>query len=190
MSIALIVLLVIGAVVVLWLVSTYNSLVSQKQMVEEAFSGIDVQLKRRSDLVPQLVESVKGYAGHEQATLEMVTELRTQSQMLEKGDIEARQKVENELSEMLSKLLVVVEDYPDLKAADTFRELMDSLVEIEDDIQMARRYYNGSVRDMNILVQSFPNNLTASPFGFKKAVFFELESLAERLPPEVHFETA
>lgn len=190
MSGALIVILVVCAACLFWLILTYNKLVSQKQMVEEAFSGVDVQLKRRADLIPRLVESVKGYTDHEQSTLEMITQMRAQSQSLDKADVEGRQKVENAIADTLSKLLVVVENYPDLKAAENFKNLMGALVEVEDDIQMARRYYNGSVRNMNILVQSFPNNFVAPVFGFKEAVFFELESLAERLPPEVNFAAA
>ena len=187
MDVFFIIILVFLVLVVCWIVAIYNDLVSQKQMVEEAFSGVDVQLIRRADLIPQMVESVKGYSDHERSTLEAITELRTQSQKLDIHDVKGKEEIENAIADTLSKLLVVVENYPDLKASENFSKLMNTLVDVEDNIQLARRYYNGSVRDMNIKVQSFPNNLIAGKLGFVEAVFFELESLADRLPPEVQF---
>ena len=176
--------------IVLFLAGTivaYNQLVKSKQLVEEALSGIDVQLKRRFDLIPTLVETVKGYAAHEKNVLETVTKMRAQTQDAAPDNLKEREYFEQKLTGSLSELLAVVENYPDLKANENFIKLQDELVRIEDEIQMARRYYNGTVRNLNILVQSFPINFLASLTGYKSMVFFELESLAERVPPGVDF---
>lgn len=184
MNAGLIILLVLGAMIV-WAIGLYNKLVRQRQLVNEGFSGIDVQLKRRADLIPNLVETVKGYMGHEKAVLEKVTELRTQSQQVPQGDLKARADIEGQISGALSKIMMVAENYPDLKASQNYTELMQNLSSIENDIQLARRYYNGSVRDMNTMVQSFPGNLVAGKFGFKEAQYFELENAADRAVPSV-----
>lgn len=176
--------------IVLFLAGTivaYNQLVKSKQLVEEALSGIDVQLKRRFDLIPKLVETVKGYAAHEKNVLETVTKMRAQTQDAAPDNLKEREYFEQKLTGSLSELLAVVENYPDLKANENFIKLQDELVRIEDEIQMARRYYNGTVRNLNILVQSFPINFLASLTGYRSMVFFELESLAERVPPGVDF---
>ncbi len=183
--IGLYVLIAIVAVLILWLVSIFNRLVRKRNMVEEGWSGIEVQLKRRSNLIPNLVETVKGYVGHERGVLEKVTQLRSQS--LQGGPPAQRGPVENALGGALGKLLAVAEGYPDLKANQNFLGLQDSLAEVEEQIQLARRYYNGAVRDLNIAVQSFPANLVAARFGFKEAEFFELEDPGDRAVPQVNF---
>ncbi|MES0809553.1 LemA family protein [Roseibium sp. SCPC15] len=165
----------------------YNVLVKKRQMVEEGWSGIDVQLKRRANLIPNLVETVKGYASHEQETLDAVTQLRTQVGSLPKDDVAGRAKAEGQLSQALGRLFAVAEAYPDLKASQNFSDLHQSLDDIEDAIQMARRYYNGAVRGLNVAVESFPSNLIANQFKFEKAEYFEIEDEADRAVPTVQF---
>lgn len=168
-----------------WLVALYNGLVKKRNLVREGWSGIEVQLKRRADLIPNLVETVKGYAGHERESLDRVTELRAQS--LKAGAPAEKGRVEGMLSSALGNLFAVAENYPDLKASSNFVELQTSLAEIEEQIQFARRYYNGAVRDLNIAVESFPSNLVAGAFGFKQAEFFELADPGDREAPQVKF---
>jgi LemA protein len=181
----LLVLVGLAAVILLWAVAVYNGLVRKRNMVEEAWSGIDVQLKRRTDLIPNVVSTVKGYAAHEKGTLEDVVRLRGQAQNAQ-GVAETAQ-AQGMLGAALGKLFALAENYPELKANTNFMQLQASLGEIEDQVQLARRYYNGAVRDLNIAVESFPSNLVASRFGFVKAEFFELESATERLVPKVEF---
>lgn len=183
--IGLMVVLALAAAAVLWAVAIYNSLVRMRSMVEEAWSGIDVQLKRRTDLIPNLVSTVKGYAAHEKGTLEEVVRLRGLAQSAH-GVGETAQ-AQGLLGQALGKLFALAESYPDLKANANFAQLQASLGEIEEQIQLARRYYNGAVRNLNIAVESFPSNLVAGRFGFVKAEFFELESAAERAVPSVSF---
>lgn len=171
-------LLLIGVSV--WL---YNCLVRCRNRVKEAWSGIDVQLKRRHDLIPNLVRTVDAYASHERNLLQEVTRLR--SETLKATGVDSVQHAENDLSHSLGALLVLVENYPDLKADKNFLDLHNRLVEVEDHLQMARRYYNGSVRDMNNLVESVPTNLIAKIFGFRLQAFFKLDSALERNVPEV-----
>lgn len=177
------------AAAVLYAVFIYNKLVSTRQMSEEAWSGIDVQLKRRADLVPNLIETVKGYASHERGVFDEVTELRTRAQSVPPGDVEARAKAEAALSLGLGRLLAVAENYPELKASTNFLELQKELGNLESEIQMARRYYNGAVRNLNTMVQSFPSNLVANRFGFAKRVYFEIEEPGDRAVPKVSFQT-
>lgn len=165
----------------------YNGLVKKRQMVEEGWSGIDVQLKRRSNLIPNLVETVKGYASHEQDTLNEVTELRAKVGDMAAGDVAGRARAESALSQALGRLFAVAEAYPDLKASQNFSDLHQSLDEIENAIQMARRYYNGAVRNLNVAVESFPSNLVANQFKFEKAEYFEIEDEADRAVPDVKF---
>ncbi len=179
-----IILIVIAAVAVTAVV-LFNRLVRTRQMANEAWSGIDVQLKRRSDLVPNLVETVKGYAAHERTVLEEVTQLRAAARALPAGDVAARAQAEGALSLGLGKLFALAENYPDLKANANFLELQRQLSSLEDDLQMARRYYNGAVRNLNTLVQSFPNNIVAHSFGFSERAFFEISDEAERAAPRV-----
>ena len=175
--------LLIVAALVIWSIFTYNLLVKCKNLVREAWSGIDVQLKRRADLIPNLVEAVKGYKQFERKTLEEVTALRSKS--VAADGIQNKADSENAISRALKSIFAVVEAYPELKANQSFLDLHKNLVEIEDQLQMARRYYNGTVRDYNILSQSFPSNLIAGSFRFDKAEFFEIEYATERQVPEV-----
>jgi LemA protein len=170
-----------------YVIYVYNRLVASRQMSEEAWSGIDVQLKRRSDLIPNLVETVKGYASHERETLTRVTELRNEASAVPAGDVEGRARVEGALSLALGRLLAVAEAYPDLKASANFLELQRDLSSVEDEIQMSRRYYNGAVRNLNTLIESFPSNIVAGQFGFSKRVYFEIEDPGERALPKVAF---
>ena len=180
---------VLGAValgVALFAVIGFNGLVKQRNRVKEAWSGIDVQLKRRHDLIPNLVEVVEGYAAHEKGLLEEITRLR--SKTIDVTGLRDTQAAETDLTGSLESLLVLVEDYPALKADENFRQLHHSLVDIEDHLQMARRYYNGSVRDNNTKVESFPSNLIANLFGFVSEEFFELESATERAAPRMNLD--
>jgi LemA protein len=183
---SLIVLAVI-VVVGLYVVSIYNGLVRLRQMAQEAWSGIDVQLKRRANLIPNLIETVKGYAAHEKDTLGKVTEMRTRAQSVAPGDVAGRAQAEGMLSQALGRLFAVAESYPDLKANENFRELQTTLETLESEIQMARRYYNGSARELNVKVESLPSNLVANNFGFEKVDYFELENPADRELPKVQF---
>jgi LemA protein len=178
--------LAVAAVAVVYSAAVFNHLVRTRQMANEAWSGIDVQLKRRSDLVPNLVDSVKGYAAHERSVLEEVTQLRGAARALPQGDVAARGLAEGALSAALGKLFALAENYPDLKASANFLELQKQLSDLENELQMARRYYNGAVRNQNVLVQSFPSNLIAGMFGFAPREFFELSDAGERAVPQVN----
>lgn len=179
--------LAILAAIGLYLVFIYNGLVKARQMAEEAWSGIDVQLKRRADLIPNLIETVKGYVGHEKATLESVVELRSKAQAVPAGDVAGRAQAEGLLGAALGKVIALAEAYPDLKANENFLELQRSLETVEGEIQMSRRYYNGAARDLNVKVESFPNNLVAGQFGFSKKPYFEIANEADRAVPTVKF---
>jgi len=181
------ILAVIVIAAVAYAITIYNGLVRSRQMTKEAWSGIDVQLKRRADLVPNIVETVKGYAAHEKDTFREVTEMRTRAQNVPEGDVAGRAAAEGMLSQALGKLIAVAEAYPDLKASENFRQLQATLETLEGEIQMARRYYNGSARELNVKVESFPSNLVANQFGFAKADYFELENPADRQTPQVKF---
>ena len=175
------------AAVAFYAVTLYNRLVKNRQMSQEGWSGIDVQLKRRADLIPNLVDTVKGYAGHERELLERVTELRAQVGKVPEGDVAERGKLEGLLSGAIGRLLAVAENYPDLKANENFLELQETLGEVENEIQMSRRYYNGAVRNLNVMVESFPSNLVAGQFGFEKREYFEIDDDADRAVPEISF---
>ena len=183
---AWIILAVVG-VVVLAVIGIYNGLVQGRIQVKEGFSGIDVQLKRRHDLIPNLVETVKGYMQHEKGVLENVTRLRSQATGAGPADIKDKAALENGITQALKTIFAVAENYPDLKANQSFSELQKNLSEIEGEIQLARRYYNGTVRDYNIKVQTFPNNILANAFSFKAEEFFEVETATDRAVPEVKF---
>lgn len=163
----------------------FNRLVRTRQMANEAWSGIDVQLKRRAELVPNLVETVKGYAAHERSVLEEIVKLRGQAGALPRDDIAGRAQAEGALTLALGKLMALAENYPDLKASRNFLDLQQQLATLENELQMARRYYNGAVRNQNILVESFPNSLVAGSFGFARADYFQLNDAAERAAPAV-----
>jgi LemA protein len=181
------ILLVIVVVVGGYAIFIYNTLVKNRQLVQEGWSGIDVQLKRRADLIPNMLETVKGYMGHERETLQSVTNARAAVQGAGNAGPAERGKLEGMLSQALGKLFAVAEAYPDLKANTTFIEFQGALQTVEDEIQLSRRYYNGAVRNLNITVQSFPSNVVAGAFGFKEAEYFELESEADRAVPNVSF---
>jgi len=175
-------LLLAAAVIIAWLVVTYNGFVQLQQRSAQAFSDIDAQLKRRHDLVPALVETVKGYAGHERGTLEEVVQRRSAASAMEGGSTPSagRVQAENFLARALRGVFALAEAYPDLKASDRFAHLQQELAQIEDDLQNARRYYNAVVRDYNTALARFPALLIASPLGFRRREFFELDSPLER----------
>ena len=179
--------IVLGIVVLLflWIVGTYNGLVRLKNRTKEAWADIDVQLKRRYDLIPNLVEIVKGYAAHEKEVFERVTEARSNAMKAE--TMKEKTQAENILSDTLKTLFAVSEAYPDLKASTNFLELQRELTDTEDKIQAARRFYNGNIRDLNIKIESFPVNLIASTFGFQKMELFELVETLEREAPKITF---
>lgn len=181
------ILLVLLLVIATYAIVIYNGLVRARQIMREAWSGIDVQLKRRADLIPNLIETVKGYVQHERAVLEEVTALRSRAQSLPSDDVAGRGQVEGLLGRALGRLFAVAEAYPDLKANENFRQLQSSLETLESEIQMARRYYNGAARELNIKVESFPSNLVASMFGFSQAEYFEIDNAEDRAVPKVSF---
>jgi LemA protein len=181
--------IVLGLVVVaaFYVVALYNGLVKNRQMVEEGWSGIDVQLKRRTDLIPNLMETVKGYMSHERETLEAVTNARAAATAASSGTPEQRAAAEGQLSSALGRLIATAEAYPDLKANTTFLEFQQALQTVEDELQLSRRYYNGTVRNLNTAVESFPSVIVANMFKFEKAEYFELENEADRAVPSVKF---
>ncbi|PYT89207.1 MAG: hypothetical protein DMG36_22700 [Acidobacteria bacterium] len=180
-------LIILGilALLVIFLISMYNSLVRLKVQCDNAWADIDVQLKRRYDLIPNLVETVKGYAAHEKDTLEGVINARNRA-MSATGPAEKAQ-AENMLTGALKSLFALAEAYPQLRAIESFTSLQNSLSQIEDTVQNARRYYNAVVRDLNIKIEQFPTNLFASMLGFKERQFFEVTAAAEREAPKVSF---
>lgn len=191
MSAGLIALIVVGVIVVLlvlFVIAVYNSLVQLKVRVEEAWSDITVQLKRRADLIPNLIETVKGYAAHEKEVFQRVTEARTAvMDATSKGPKETAQ-AENMFEGALKSLFAVAEAYPDLKASQNFQQLQAELVDTEDKIQASRRFYNGGVRDLNTKIEMFPSNIIAGMFNFVKREFFEVEDMASiEKPVEVKF---
>lgn len=182
------IILAVVAVLVIFLWATYNALITLKLRVDEAWSDITVQLKRRLDLIPNLVETVKGYAKHEKGVFEEVTKART-SAMQAKG-VKETAAAENQFEGALKSLFAVAEAYPDLKANQNFIELQQELVDTEDKIQASRRFYNAGVRDLNTKIQTFPSNLIAGIFNFKNRDFYQLEEAEQKLaekPTEVKF---
>jgi LemA protein len=178
----------IVAVLAIALIAMYNALVRLNVRVDEAWSDITVQLKRRADLIPNLVNTVKGYAKHESGVFEEVTKAR--SAVMDAKGVQETADAENMLTGALKSLFAVAEAYPDLKANDNFKHLQEELVDTEDKIQAARRFYNGSARDLNIKVKTFPTNIFAGMFGFKEREFFEVEEAeAAKIaqPTEVNF---
>ena len=181
----LIVVLIIVAAVGLWIVGAYNALVRSRNRVKESWSDIDVQLKRRYDLIPNLIETVKSYASHEQKTLDMVIQAR--SRAMGAPTVAEHAQAENMLSGALKSLFALSEAYPQLRAVESFAKLQDELSDTENKIQAARRFYNTNVMTLNTQVESFPTNLIAGQFGFKKEEFFQLENDKEREPVKVSF---
>lgn len=181
------ILLALSGVIVFFGILTYNKLVKLRQLAREGWSGIDVQLKRRADLIPNLLETVKGYVTHERETLEAVTQARAAVQNAGDASPQERGKLEGILSGALGRLFAVAEDYPDLKADSSFLEFQEALQQVEEEIQLARRYYNGTVRNLNVTVESFPSNIVANIFSFSQEEYFELENELDRAVPNVSF---
>ena len=171
--------------IAVYLMYAYNALVSNKNLVAEGWSGIDVQLRRRADLIPNLIETVKGYAAHEEKLFRDIAELRAKS--ISGGTVGEQSAVGQAMSGALGKLFAVAEAYPELKADANFRDLQDKLSGVEDEIQLSRRYYNGAVRNLNTMIQSFPCNFVANFFKFTQAEFFEIGDAAAREVPKVSF---
>lgn len=176
---------IIVAIVVLWLVGSFNGLVRARNRVKEAWSDINVQLRRRHDLIPNLVETVKGYAAHEQEVLEKVIKARTEA--VTAGSMQQKGQAENMLTGALKNLFALSEAYPTLRANENFLKLQDELSDTENKIQASRRFYNTNVRDFNTKIEVFPTNLIASSMGFHREEFFQLESPEEGKLPEVKF---
>ena len=179
------IIIAIVAGIAIYAIAIYNRMVRLRNMVREGFSGIDVQLRRRTDLVPNLVETVKAYAAHERSVLEEVAATRASS--IAANDVPGQAAAARALQAALGRLFALAEAYPQLKADKNFLELQNQLAEIEDQLQMARRYYNGTVRDLNIEIQSFPSSLIAGSMHFAPAPFFELDDAA-RAAPTISFE--
>ena len=175
----------VALIAVVWVIGVYNSLVGLRNMVKNAWAQIDVQLKRRHDLIPNLVETVKGYAKHESGTLEAVIAARNQA--VKATSIDESIKAEQQLGGALGRLMVVMEAYPDLKANSNFLSLQEELTSTENKISFSRQYYNDEVMKYNTRLESFPANLVAGPFQFKPATFFEVTNEKEREAPQVKF---
>ena len=183
-----IVLIVIVVILGLFLITTYNRLVTLRQRVKEAWSDIDIQLKRRHDLIPNLIETVKGYAAHERGTFDEVTKARADAVAAgATGSPQQMAQAENVLSGALRSLFAVAENYPQLQAIQEFKDLSENLTATEDKIAFARRFYNGNVRDLNTALQTFPTNILAGIFGFKPEQYFELADQTDREVPQVKF---
>jgi LemA protein len=178
-----ILILIAAAVIVIWIVISFNLLVRDKNRIKEAWSGIDVQLKRRHNLIPNLIACVKGYSEYERNLFEELTEKRSKAAGIQNRNEMA--PAESDISGMLKNLIIVAENYPDLKANQNFLDLQKQLVEIEDQLQYARRYYNGTVRNYNTRVESFPTNLIAGIFNFKQENFFEITLATEKSNPGI-----
>jgi LemA protein len=183
-----IVIVVLVVLLLLWAVLLYNGLIRKRNRVDNAWAQVDVQLKRRHDLIPNLVETVKGYAAHERQVLENVTAAR--SNAVAASGPQAQAQAENALTGALRQLFAVAENYPDLKASRNFLELQNELTDTEDKIQAARRFYNMTVRDLNIKIESFPSSAIANMRAIEKRQFFELDEPADREVPAVSFGTA
>jgi len=182
------IVLAVIAAIALFLIATYNRLVTLRQRVREAWSDIDVQLKRRYDLIPNLIETVKGYAAHEKGVFEAVTKARADAISAgATGDPTQRAAAENQLTTALRSVFAVAENYPQLQAVQEFKDLSENLTATEDKIAFARRFYNGNVRDYNTALQTFPTHVLAGMFGFAAEKYFELADGAEREVPKVSF---
>jgi LemA protein len=183
-------LILLAAIVIAggYLIYGYNALVKYKNLVAEGWSGIDVQLRRRADLIPNLVESVKGYAAHEDKLFRDIADLRAKS--IAGGSVSEQSQVSQAITGMLGRLFAIAEAYPELKADANFRDLQGKLSGVEDEIQLSRRYYNGAVRNFNTMIESFPTNIISGFFQFAKAEFFEIGDQAARQVPKVEFNKA
>ena len=179
------IILIVAIAVVFWIIAAFNGFVLRRRRTDEAWADIDVQLKRRHDLIPNLIETVKGYAGHESGVFEKVSAARAQA--LGAKTIAEHGVAENMLTSALKSVFAVAEAYPQLRASENFKALQDELSDTENKIQAARRFYNGNVRDLNIMIEQFPSNLIAGLFGFKSREFFEITETNEREVPKVTF---
>lgn len=177
------IVLAVALIIAVWGIAVYNSLIRLRNLKEEGWSGIDVQLKRRHDLVGNLVNSVKGYMEHEKSVLEEIAKTRTMAQSA--TSVGQTAQAEGMLSQALGRLFAVMENYPQLRANENVMQLQNTLAALEDEIQLARRYYNGTVRDFNTRIEIFPSSIIARQFAFQKAEFFELDNAAEREVPQV-----
>jgi LemA protein len=175
----------LGAVLAVAIVVLFNTLIAKRQMANNGWADIDVQLKRRADLVPQLVATVQGYAAHERQLFEDIAEKRAQA-LAAGDDPAARGAAETALSRPVGRLMAVAEGYPELKASGNFLDLQKQLADTEDRIEMARRFYNGAVRELNTTVETFPSNLVAGPFGVRQRAYFEIENAADRAVPHIN----
>ncbi len=182
---ALWIVIAVVVVIALWVMMSFNSLITLRTRVEEAWSDIEIQLKRRYDLIPNLVSTVQGYAAHEKGVFQAVTEARTKA--MGATGMQDKAAAENQLSGTLKSLFAVAEAYPQLKANENFLDLQKNLTDTEDKIQYSRRFYNTNVRDFNIGIQIFPKNMIAGAFGFKKKDMFEITEAAQRETPQVKF---
>jgi len=185
MSNLLLIVLAVVILIILWIIGVYNGLIKLKNRTDEAWSDIDVQLKRRYDLIPNLVETVKGYAAHEKNLFEKVTQAR--SQAMQAQTPEEKGRAENVLTDTIKSLFAVAENYPQLRASENFAKLQDELSDTENKIQASRRFYNGNVRDFNTKIQIFPNNLIANILKFAAREFFEIENETEKENVKVSF---
>jgi LemA protein len=185
MDSTLLIIIAVIAVIGLAVIGIYNGLVTLKNKVDEGWADIDTQLKRRYDLIPNMVEAVKGYAKHEKSTFEEVTKARNMA--MKAGTPEEKAQAENMLAGTLKSLFALAENYPELKANQNFLDLQNTLKEIEEHIQLSRRYYNATVRDFNTKIEVFPNNMLAGPLGFSKREFFEIERAEEKENVKVQF---
>lgn len=179
------IVIIIVVILIIVVAAVFNRLVSLKNRTDEAWSDIDVQLKRRHDLIPNLVETVKGYAKHEKELFEKVTQARTAA--ISSKSLVDKAKAENQITDALKSVFAVAENYPDLKANENFLELQREVTDTEDKIQAARRFYNGNVRDLNIAIESFPSNIVANMYHYQKKELFELDDVEERKNVEVKF---
>jgi LemA protein len=185
MSLSLIIILAIIVILILWMFGMYNGLVRMRNQVRNAWSQIDVQLKRRHDLIPNLVETARGYMKHERETLEAITKARNLA--VQANGVAEQGKAEGQLNEAISRFLVVVENYPDLKASQNFLALQEELTTTENKVSFSRQFYNDQVQRFNTKIESVPTNIMANMFNFKQAEFFEIEVAAEREAPQVKF---
>lgn len=181
----LLIIIAVAAVIIVWLVVSYNSLIRWRNRTRESWSDIDVQLKRRYNLIPNLVNTVKGYATHEKKVFQEVTEARTKAMGIQA--LPAKAQAEIGLTGALKSLFAVAENYPQLRASENFKVLQDELTDTENKIQASRRFYNSNVRDYNTKIEVFPVNIIAGLFNFKKAEFFELKEEEARTVPKVNF---
>ncbi len=181
----LFILILVLVLIALWIIFVFNGLIGLRNRAKEAWADIDVQLKRRYDLIPNLVATVQGYVSHEKGVFQKVTEARTRAMGAQ--TMKEHSEAENFLSQTLKSLFAVVENYPDLKASQNFLELQRELTDTEDKIQAARRFYNGNVRDLNTKIEIFPANIIANLFSFKQMDFFEITESIQREAPKVNF---